>query len=292
MGDFGQRAEADGPDGSRPDASTMQGSAKPWYLATDVSNSPSDPGRQRPHRGGASRGPRVWDQRTRLNVRSVTGPRHRCQHEEATWQERLPAARTRLPDFGCGRLCRPCRSCSCRYSWRSGQPSSRNDSARSAQVAWAIVLTVVGLGPLALRGRTGTTMCDEGLRRHFLFHVVQLRWEDIEGFSDERAFARTRGVSRTSVVAVRVRARPPVASIAVPSELHTTSSDKARALAEYLNRYFRHDTVDGASDIDSAVDDNSAVRTKWSRISRVCVARSLRAVVHADFDRHGTAGVG
>ncbi len=143
---------------------------------------------------------------------------------------------------------------------------ARNDSARSAQVAWAIVLTVVGLGPLALRGRTGTTMCDEGLRRHFLFHVVQLRWEDIEGFSDERAFARTRGVSRTSVVAVRVRARPPVASIAVPSELHTTSSDKARALAEYLNRYFRHDTVDGASDIDSAVDDNSAVRTKWSRI--------------------------
>ena len=114
------------------------------------------------------------------------------------------------------------------------------------------MLTVVGLGPLALRGRTGTTMCDEGLRRHFLFHVVQLRWEDIEGFSDERAFARTRGVSRTSVVAVRVRARPPVASIAVPSELHTTSSDKARALAEYLNRYFRHDTVDGASDIDSA----------------------------------------
>ena len=99
MGDFGQRAEADGPDGSRPDASTMQGSAKPWYLATDVSNSPSDPGRQRPHRGGASRGPRVWDQRTRLNVRSVTGPRHRCQHEEATWQERLPAARNQTPRF-------------------------------------------------------------------------------------------------------------------------------------------------------------------------------------------------
>lgn len=104
-----------------------------------------------------------------------------------------------------------------------------SDGQRSAQVAWGVVLSVIGLGLVGRFAWTGTTIGDGGLTRVCMFRRVRISWEEIGGFS---GFAN-RKPGLWAVPAAG--ARKPVL---VPHTARRITTESAVALAGYLNWSF------------------------------------------------------
>jgi uncharacterized membrane protein YhaH (DUF805 family) len=100
------------------------------------------------------------------------------------------------------------------------------DRARSAQVAWSIVLAVITLATLVRLARTGTTADEHGLRRTLLFGSRRIPWSTVHGLADGYD-------GRPGLWLYSNPSSVPTAQ--VPSSMHVWSPGEAAAQAERIN---------------------------------------------------------